>query len=152
MKVIRQQKTKFNLFHRLLKKRSLKVQMSNLYQKLVLKKIVPNIINDEQNIAGGSNTLSRSSYSQPDGDCLFDPSLPKCAPDENGNCPEGFNMNEDGQCFPQHDGCPGGYHSVDDDETGRCIPSDSEGCPSGMIFRPDMKTCGYKERCVQDNS
>jgi len=51
------------------------------------------IINDEQDIAGGSNTLSGSSNSQPDGDCLFDPSLPKCAPDENGNCPEGLNMN-----------------------------------------------------------
>ena len=31
------------------------------------------IINDEQNIAGGSNTLSGSSNIQPDGDCLFDP-------------------------------------------------------------------------------
>lgn len=102
------------------------------------------IINDEQDIAGGSNTLSGSSDSQPDGDCLFDPLLPKCAPDENGNCPEGFNMNEDGQCFPEHDECPDGYHSADDDETGRCIPN-SEGCQSGMIFRPDMKTCGYKE-------
>ena len=30
-------------------------------------------INDKQNIAGGSNTLSGSSNSQPDGDCLFDP-------------------------------------------------------------------------------
>ena len=102
------------------------------------------IINDEQNIAGESNTPSGSSNSQPDGDCLFDPSLPKCAPDENGNCPEGFNMNGYEQCFPEHDGCPDGYHSADDDETGRCIPN-SEGCPSGMIFRPGMKTCGYEE-------
>jgi hypothetical protein len=54
-------------------------------------------------------------------------------------------MNGYEQCFPAHDGgCPVGYHSPDDDETGRCIPN-SEGCPSGMIFRPDMKTCGYKE-------
>ena len=75
---------------------------------------------------------------------MFDPSLPKCAPDENGNCPEGFNMNGMNNVFQQHDGCPDGYHSADDDETGRCIPN-SEGCPSGMIFRPDMKTCGYKE-------
>ena len=102
------------------------------------------VINDEQDIAGGSNTLSGSSDSQPDEDCLFDPSLPKCAPDENGKCPEGFNLNEDGQCFPEHDECPDGYHSADDDETGRCIPN-SDGCPSGMIFRPEMKTCGYKE-------
>jgi hypothetical protein len=34
------------------------------------------IIDDEQDIAGGSNTLSGSSNSQPDEDCLFDPSLP----------------------------------------------------------------------------
>jgi len=101
--------------------------------------------NDNQIIAGESNTQKGSSTSQPDGDCLFDPSLPKCAPDENGNCPEGFYMNEDEQCFPAHDGgCPVGYHSPDDDETGRCIPN-SEGCPPGMIFRPDMKTCGYKD-------
>ncbi|HET6588561.1 MAG TPA: hypothetical protein VFG45_00185 [Candidatus Nitrosocosmicus sp.] len=96
-----------------------------------------------------SNELNRdtsdSDNSRPDGDCLFDPSLSKCAPNENGDCPEGFNMNEDGQCFPQHnDGCPDGYHGVDDDETGRCIPN-SEGCPSGMIFRPNEKSCGYKD-------
>jgi hypothetical protein len=87
----------------------------------------------------------------PDNDCLFDPSLAKCVPDESGNCPEGFNMNEDGQCFPKHNGCPDGYHGVDDDETGRCIP-DSEGCPDGMIFRSDGKTCGYKEQLCQGNA
>ncbi len=38
-------------------------------------------------------TEENLSDSQPDGDCLFDPSLPKCAPDENGNCPESFAMN-----------------------------------------------------------
>ena len=82
--------------------------------------------------------------------CL-NPSLSKCAPDESGNCPEDFNMNEDGQCFPKHAGCPDGYHSVDDDETGRCIP-DSDGCPEGMIFRSDGKTCGYKDNVCEDKS
>lgn len=92
-----------------------------------------------------SNSHIGIAKSQPDGDCLFDPSLTKCAPDENGHCPEGFYMNENEQCFPAHDnGCPDGYHSPDDDETGRCIIN-TEGCPSGMIFRPDMKTCGYKD-------
>ena len=86
----------------------------------------------------GSNDLS-----QPDRECLFDPSMPKCAPDENGKCPKGFAMNENGQCFPRG-GCPDGYHSVDDDETGRCIPN-SAGCPTDMIFRPNMKSCGEKE-------
>ena len=99
---------------------------------------------DNLNILNDENKTSETLVSNPDGDCLFDPSLPKCAPDENGNCPEGFNMNEDGQCFPKHSSCPDGYHSADDDETGRCI-SNSEGCPSGMIFRHNMKTCGYKE-------
>ena len=88
-------------------------------------------------------TTGNPSLSKPDRECLFDPSMPKCAPDENGKCPEGFNMNEDGQCFPQG-GCPDGYYRADDDETGRCIPN-SEGCPSDMIFRPDHKTCGYKD-------
>lgn len=102
-------------------------------------------IDDSQSVAGESNTPKGSTNSQPDGDCLFDPSLPKCAPNENGNCPDGFYMNGYEQCFPAHDGgCPDGYHSPDDDETGRCIPN-SEGCPSGMIFRPDMKTCGYRD-------
>jgi hypothetical protein len=73
------------------------------------------------------------------------------APDKSGDCPEDFNMNEDGQCFPKHNGCPDGYHGVDDNETGRCIP-DSEGCPEGMIFRSDGKTCGYKEQLCQENS
>src|SRR6476646_9140660 len=57
----------------------------------------------------------------PDGDCLFNPSLPKCASD-NGECPDGFFQNEDGNCFPQHGRCPEGYHSHENDETGRCIP------------------------------
>ena len=87
----------------------------------------------------------------PDGDCLFNPDLPKCA-SVDGECPDGFFQNEDEQCVPSHlDGCPSGYHSVDDDETGRCIPN-SDGCPEGMIFRPDGKTCGYKEDLCQAKS
>ena len=103
-----------------------------------------NLANDQQN-TNNELTMSNgnSPVSHPDEDCLFDPSMPKCAPDENGKCPEGFGMNEDGQCFPRG-GCPDGYHRVDDDESGRCIPN-ADGCPSGMIFRPDMKSCGEKE-------
>jgi hypothetical protein len=63
----------------------------------------------------------------PDDDCLYDPSLPKCAPID-GECPEGFNMNEDGQCFPDKP-CPTGFERRDEDETGRCYP-DSNGSPS----------------------
>ena len=63
----------------------------------------------------------------PDDDCLYDPSLPKCAPID-GECPEGFNMNEDGQCFPDKP-CPTGFERRDEDETGRCYPI-GDGSPS----------------------
>src|SRR5215204_3995241 len=54
----------------------------------------------------------------PDDDCLFDPSLPKCAPVD-GECPDGFAMNEDGQCYLDKP-CPKGYERRDNDETGTC--------------------------------
>ena len=57
--------------------------------------------------------------SQPDDECLFEPSLPKCAPGEDGKCPSGFNMNGDGNCFPDKP-CPSGYENHDYDETGKC--------------------------------
>lgn len=78
----------------------------------------------------------------PDRDCLFNPSLPKCAAID-GKCPDGFFINEDDQCVPEG-GCPDGYHWVEDDETGTCYPN-SKGCPDGMIFTPDKKGCEYKE-------
>jgi hypothetical protein len=49
----------------------------------------------------------------PDEQCLFDPSLPHCAADHEGGCPDGFFMNEDDQCVPSHTRCPEGYHSHD---------------------------------------
>lgn len=103
---------------------------------------------DNQNIAGQSNIGKGSLDSQPDGDCLFDPSLPKCAPDENGDCLEGFGTNEDGQCFPLHDRCPSGYHSHEDDESGSCIP-DSVPCQPGYIMSPDFPECQYKDYVCQ---
>jgi hypothetical protein len=85
----------------------------------------------------------------PDEDCLFDPSLPKCASD-NGQCPEGFFQNEDGNCVPDHpNGCPEGFHSHEDDETGRCIP-DSVPCEPGFIIRPDFPTCERQESVCED--
>jgi hypothetical protein len=56
----------------------------------------------------------------PDDDCLFNPSLPKCAPIE-GKCPSGFLMNENEQCFPNKP-CPSGFTKLDEDETGTCYP------------------------------
>ncbi|HYO05602.1 MAG TPA: hypothetical protein VER14_01290, partial [Phototrophicaceae bacterium] len=103
--------------------------------------------NNTQTEPGKVNTNGTTTQGGPDQDCLFDPALPKCA-SVDGECPEGFFQNGYEQCVPQHDGCPDGYHSVDDDETGKCIPN-SDGCPDGMIFRPDGKTCGYKEDLCQ---
>ncbi len=82
---------------------------------------------------GGNNNHNDTSGG-PDGDCLYNASLPKCDPDSDGNCPDGFNMNEDGNCFPDHsdEGCPEGTHGVDDDETGQCYKDNEVDCPSGM--------------------
>jgi hypothetical protein len=106
------------------------------------------VSSENQIVDGESNTSNASPNSQPDGDCLFDPSLPKCTPDENGNCPEGFNMNEDEQCFPEHERCPSGYHSHEDDESGKCIP-DSVPCQPGYIMSPDFPECQYKDDVCQ---
>lgn len=54
-------------------------------------------------------------------ECLYDPSLPQCVPPIGEKCPEGFNMNEDGQCYPDKP-CPPGYWRADDDESGACVP------------------------------
>ncbi len=107
--------------------------------------------NDEQNTLNEINPAEEGTTdSQPDGDCLFDPSLPKCAPDENGNCPEGFARNGDDQCYPRHDRCPEGYHSHEDDESGRCIP-DNVPCDPGFIMNPDYPSCENKDRVCQNH-
>lgn len=74
----------------------------------------------------------------PDEQCPFDPSLPHCAP-KDGECPEDFGMNEDGQCFPLG-GCPDRYHSVEDDETGTCYPDDIP-CPDGQVRSDERNYC-----------
>ena len=67
----------------------------------------------------GVTSTPTPTLSQPDDECLFEPSLPKCAPGEDGKCPSGFNMNGDGNCFPDKP-CPSGYENHDYDETGKC--------------------------------
>jgi hypothetical protein len=48
---------------------------------------------------------------KPPGDnCLFDPSLPECAPICEV-CPSGYLMDEDGQCYPDIP-CPSGYERI----------------------------------------
>ncbi len=60
----------------------------------------------------------------PDGDCLFNPSLTKCASIDGETCPEGFSMNAKAQCYPREP-CPSGFERRDGDETGACYPKDS---------------------------
>ena len=77
----------------------------------------------------------------PDDDCLYDPSLPKCAP-INGKCPEGFNMNEAGQCYPDK-ACPPGYARADNDESGACLPLPPTTPPPGGNCHPS-----YPNNCL----
>ena len=93
---------------------------------------------------GPEPTIPATATEGPDESCLFDASQPRCAPDESGNCPDGFNMNEDGNCYPEHSQCPDGYHSEEDDETGQCYP-DSQSCSPGYILSPDFPTCEREE-------
>jgi hypothetical protein len=79
----------------------------------------------------------------PDEQCLFDPSLPHCTPAPGEDCPAGFGTNDDGQCFPLG-GCPEGYHSNEDDETGTCYP-DSEPCPEGQVRSDEGNYCVVPE-------
>jgi hypothetical protein len=75
----------------------------------------------------------------PDIDCLFEPSLSKCAADPISGCPQGFLVNVYEQCFPAG-GCPEGYHYIEGDESGRCY-SDNQPCPETMIMNPESGGC-----------
>ena len=86
-----------------------------------------------------------SALSQPDDECLFEPSLPKCAPGEDGKCPSGFNMNGDGNCFPDKP-CPSGYENHDYDETGNAgvtpTPTPTPSQPDDeCLFEPSLPKC-----------
>jgi hypothetical protein len=64
----------------------------------------------------------------PDRSCMFDAYQLRCVPGADQECPEGFGNNDDSTCFFFHkEGCPEGYHSTDNDETGQCY-SNEEGC------------------------
>jgi hypothetical protein len=90
-------------------------------------------------------------HQEPIDPCLLDPdNSPTCPPPVDGQCPEGYNMNENGNCFPEHDRCPKEYHSHEDDESGRCIP-DSTPCDEGYIMNPDFPSCDLKERVCEEN-
>ncbi len=65
--------------------------------------------------------------------CYFEPNdAPECEPVD-GECPNDWPMNEDGNCHPGGE-CPEGYGRVDDDETGTCYPDDDIiNCDNGAI-------------------
>jgi hypothetical protein len=79
--------------------------------------------------------------------CLYDPSLPECSP-INGECPEGFNMNEDGQCYPDKT-CPPGYWRADDDESGACVPRTVAAAQLDESILPPCD--GSLQDCVTEN-
>jgi hypothetical protein len=70
--------------------------------------------------------------SGPDNSCLFHPEQDKCKPDQYGNCPSGFFLNDDEHCVPNKP-CPPGFKHHFEDETGTCYPinkpSSSSSCP-----------------------
>jgi hypothetical protein len=83
---------------------------------------------------------------------MFNPDLSKCIPPEGGSCPNGFGVNEDGQCFPDTE-CPSGHARMDDDESGACIPFNTidygDGCPPESANPDDGCTLeGY--HCTND--
>jgi hypothetical protein len=56
----------------------------------------------------------------PDRSCMFDAYQLRCIPGADQVCPEGFGNNDDSTCFFFHKkGCPEGYHSTENDETGQ---------------------------------
>lgn len=92
------------------------------------------------NELGGTARLAPGQVPLEDKPCLYDTSLPQCAPDANGNCRDGYGMNDDGRCFVIHNTCPDGYHSHEDDESGECIP-DSIKCDPGYEKTSNGKNC-----------
>jgi hypothetical protein len=113
----------------------------------------PEVVSQEgeeqsQPIDGSEEQEEEQEEAQTD-NCLFNPDLPECTPNEEG-CPEGFSTNEDGQCFPSHEQCPSGYHSQEDDESGRCIPDDVP-CDEGYVRNPDFSSCDRVEYVCQQH-
>jgi hypothetical protein len=78
--------------------------------------------------------------------CYFEPNdAPECVPDSEGNCPDGFAMNEQGNCHPGGK-CPDGFERADDDETGTCYDTDETfHCPGSNAIVLDEDDCAIYE-------
>ena len=83
--------------------------------------------------------MAQTTTSLPDDECLLEPSMPQCAPGEDGKCPSGFNMNGDGNCFPNKP-CPPGYEKRDYDETGKCWKVESAAAAANSSTPPPPTT------------
>ena len=92
-----------------------------------------NVQNIIQNFVSSSSSSSHTTVVFRDDDndddedepsiCYFEPNTaPECKP-VNGECPNDWPMNEDGNCHPGGE-CPDGFGRVDDDETGTCYDED----------------------------
>ena len=84
------------------------------------------------NELGGTASLAPGQVPLENKPCLYDTSLPQCAPVD-GNCRDGYGRNEGGRCFPEHSKCPDGYHGHEDDESGECI-SNNTSCDPGYVM------------------
>ena len=110
-----------------------------------------------RNVPGTEEYFEYAKTGGPDESCLFDVYQIKCQAFPNMNetaraqCREGFATNEDDYCFPLHsDGCPEGYHTTEDNETGQCYPTEGDtGCEEETdILSEDGKNCRtYKLDC-----
>ena len=92
------------------------------------------------NELGGTAPLVPGQVPLEDKPCLYDTSLPQCAPVD-GKCRDGYGTNENGRCFPQHSKCPDGYHGHEDDESGECIPNKIP-CSQGYTVHMSFKDIG----------
>jgi hypothetical protein len=77
--------------------------------------------------------------------CYFKPNdSPECEPVD-GECPEGFSMNEQGNCHPGGK-CPDGFERVDDDESGTCYSKQNTfHCPISNAIVLDPDDCAIYE-------
>src|SRR5918911_4992421 len=94
--------------------------MSNVYIKSIIK------CNQDEHLENGKCVKNGPG---PDEDCVFNLSLSKCKATCDANnfcqCPKGFSMNEDDNCFPDKP-CPKGFERHNEDETGACYPTEDE--------------------------